>query len=280
MMREADIPSSPWISRLWAPRTWGPTTTRWPPPARPGPLDPSTEWGQVDQVLGLSSEGGATVKERMALRFESWRQVWRKAFPAARFASAWKPCNPTRVGHPRYASLSCRGVATSEQAVELHFDQFTRFLPGIPAGKRRRCLCLVRDCPRLRSGRAQHRALPEFVVTAFGDTARPSRWIKRPRPACWAWSICTRAVRRENHQHSDQAAQRRSGRPQQSSSSMSSSSARRQKRGEAEPGAKQAPCSPSESIIHTLFLPETPAERLINLAKVNSASSEQDNLEV
>ena len=131
--------------------------------------------GRADQVLWLSSEGGATVNDTEELRFSSWQRggPWSESLsPAARFASALEILQSYLGSQPEVRQLVLPGGwATSQEAVELHFDQFTQLLPAIPAGKRVAVLCLVCEtavgfAQAVRStGRSE-----DFIVTAFGDT--------------------------------------------------------------------------------------------------------------
>jgi ribose transport system substrate-binding protein len=146
--------------------------------------------GQVDQVLWLSSEGGATVSEGNGagegLRFESWQrgQVWAESLsPAARFASAMETLESYLTSQPELRQMVLPGGwATSEEAVQLHFEQFSKILPAIPQEKRVAVLCLVCETALgfVQSVRSVQRC-QQFAVTAFGDSGPAVRAeLKRP----------------------------------------------------------------------------------------------------
>jgi DeoR/GlpR family transcriptional regulator of sugar metabolism/ABC-type sugar transport system substrate-binding protein len=135
--------------------------------------------GQVDLILWLTSEGGATITSSSGFRFENWQHgqtLSESLSPAARFASALDTLQkhltiPEQAVQPKIQQLILPGGwTTSYDAVRLHFKEFSHLLPEIPADKQVAVLCLVGEtalgfAQAVRSVGRCH----QFVVAAFGD---------------------------------------------------------------------------------------------------------------
>jgi DeoR/GlpR family transcriptional regulator of sugar metabolism/ABC-type sugar transport system substrate-binding protein len=131
--------------------------------------------GQADQVLWLSSEGGATVSETDPLHFSSFQSSgpWSESLsPAARFSSALETLRPYLSNQPQVRQLVLPGGwATSEEAIRLHFTQFTQLLPSISPDQRVAVLCLVCETALGFSQAVRSAGRYEnFAVVPFGDT--------------------------------------------------------------------------------------------------------------
>jgi DeoR/GlpR family transcriptional regulator of sugar metabolism/DNA-binding LacI/PurR family transcriptional regulator len=142
--------------------------------------------GQLDQVLWLTSEGGATFSETSTLGVRNWQPslaLGESLSPAARFSSAYETLL-TYLAHPPAVQQMVLpgGWQTSEDAVRLHYERFMELLPSLLEKKRVAVFCLVCETAlgfsqALRDLNCCH----QVITTAFGD-ASPAVLSELSRP--------------------------------------------------------------------------------------------------
>jgi ribose transport system substrate-binding protein len=129
--------------------------------------------GQVDELLWVTNEGGATIGDDITHRFEHWQRgtlLSESLSPAIRFEAAIEALEKVLSNKPEVRQLVLPGGwVSSEEAIGLHYDRFLEIIQEIPLHKRVAVICLVNEgaIGFTRAARAKQRC-DQFAVVSFG----------------------------------------------------------------------------------------------------------------